>query len=79
MPPYSPVPDIAIIACDRISDADGPFYGAPDWLIEIRSPDRSTLDLQNKILYCLSNGTQLAWLIDLFCQQIWVWQVMIYP
>ncbi|WP_242049202.1 MULTISPECIES: Uma2 family endonuclease [Nostocales] len=74
VPPYSPVPDIVIIAGDRLSDADGPFNGAPDWLIEIRSPDQSTLDLQNKILHCLSNGTQLAWLIDLARQQIWVWQ-----
>jgi Uma2 family endonuclease len=43
-------------------------------MIEIRSPDQSTLDLQTKILHCLSNGTQLAWLIDLQKQQIWVWQ-----
>ncbi|MBD2447428.1 Uma2 family endonuclease [Nostoc sp. FACHB-152] len=74
VPPYSPVPDIAIIACDRLGDEDGPFNGAPDWLIEIRSPDQSTLDLQNKILHCLSNGTQLAWLIDIARKQIWVWQ-----
>ena len=74
VPPYSPVPDIAIVACSRLSEEDGPFNGAPDWLIEIRSPDQSTLDLQNKILHCLSNGTQLAWLIDLSRQQIWVWQ-----
>ncbi|NEP54924.1 MAG: Uma2 family endonuclease, partial [Moorea sp. SIO3C2] len=39
-----------------------------------RSPDQSTLNLQNKILHCLSNGTQLAWLIDFARQQIWVWQ-----
>ncbi|WP_228061325.1 Uma2 family endonuclease [[Phormidium] sp. LEGE 05292] len=32
------------------------------------------LDLQNKILHCLKNGTQLAWLIDITRQQIWVWQ-----
>ncbi len=74
VPPYSPVPDISIIACDRLPDEDGPFNGAPDWLIEIRSPDQSTLDLQKKILHCLSNGTQLAWLIDLSRQQIWVWE-----
>jgi Uma2 family endonuclease len=74
VPPYSPVPDIAIVACSRLSDEDGLFNGAPDWLIEIRSFDQSTLDLQNKILHCLSNGTQLAWLIDLSRQQIWVWQ-----
>lgn len=74
IPPYSPVPDIAIVATNRLPEEDGPLEGAPDWLIEIRSPDQSTLDLQNKILHCLRNGTQLAWLIDLTRQQIWVWQ-----
>jgi Uma2 family endonuclease len=74
VPPYSPVPDISIIAVERLPSEDGPLAGAPDWLIEIRSPDQSTLDLQNKILHCLSNGTQLAWLIDITRQQIWVWQ-----
>ena len=74
VPPYSPVPDIAVIARSRLPEEDGPFNGAPDWLIEIRSRDQSTLDLQNKILHCLKNGTQLAWLIDITRQQIWVWQ-----
>jgi len=62
-----------LLAIDRLSNEDGPLEGAPDWLIEIRSPDQSTLDLQNKILHCLSNGTQLAWLIDITRQQVWVW------
>lgn len=74
VPPYSPVPDISVVACNRLPAEDGPLDGAPDWLVEIRSPDQSTLDLQNKILHCLSNGTQLAWLIDLSRQQVWVWQ-----
>jgi Uma2 family endonuclease len=43
-------------------------------LVPPESPDQSTLDLQNKILHCLSNGTQLAWLIDPARQQVWVWQ-----
>lgn len=73
VPPYSPVPDISVVAGSSQGDEDGPLEGAPDWLIEIRSPDQSTLDLQNKILHCLSNGTQLAWLIDITRQQIWVW------
>jgi Uma2 family endonuclease len=25
-------------------------------------------------VHCLDNGTQLAWLIDIQRQQIWVWQ-----
>lgn len=74
VPPYSPVLDISIVACNRLPSEDGPLNGAPNWLIEIRSPDQSTLDLQNKILHCLGNGTQLAWLIDLSRQQVWVWQ-----
>jgi len=74
VPPYSPVPDISIVACARLPHEDGPLEGAPDWLVEIRSPEQSTLDLQNKILHCLSNSTQLAWLIDLSRQQVWVWQ-----
>jgi len=79
VPPLSPVPDIAVIASDRLAEEDGPFQGSPDWMIEIRSPDQSTLDLQSKILHCLGNGTQLAWLIDLQRQQIWVWQGMELP
>ena len=74
VPPYSPVPDISVIASPRLTDRDGPLEGAPDWLIEILSPDQSTLSLQNKILHCLGSGTQLAWLIDMARQQVWVWQ-----
>ncbi len=74
VPPMSPVPDISVIKSDRLSDEDGPFPDSPDWLIEIRSPDQGTLELQNKILHCLSNETQLAWLIDIQRQQIWVWE-----
>ena len=55
VPPYSLVPDISVIAIARLSDEDRPLEGAPDWLIEIRSPDQSTLNLQSKILHCLSN------------------------
>ena len=59
------MPDIAVIANGRLPDEDEQLQGPPDWLIEIRSPDQSTLDLQNKILHCLGNGAQLGWLIDI--------------
>ena len=79
VPPFSPVPDIAVIAIERLSDTDGPFEGAPDWLIEIRSPDQSTIKLQEKILHCMSQGTQLAWLIDIQRQQLWAWEAQELP
>jgi Uma2 family endonuclease len=65
VPPLSPVLDIAVVNRIRLGDDDVPLEGPPDWLIEIRSQNQSTLDLQNKVLHCLSNGTQLAWLIDI--------------
>lgn len=74
VPPLSPVPDIAVVAIERLSEEDGPFQGAPDWLIEIRSPDQSTVELQKKILHFVSHGAQLAWLIDIQRQQVWVWE-----
>ncbi|MGB3291501.1 MAG: Uma2 family endonuclease [Phormidesmis sp.] len=74
VPPLSPVPDITVVAIARLPKEDGPFQGAPDWLSEIRLPDQSTLELQKKIVHCLANGTQIAWLIDIQRQQVWVWQ-----
>ncbi|MGB0564362.1 MAG: Uma2 family endonuclease [Spirulinaceae cyanobacterium] len=79
VPPDSPVPDIAVVQRDRLPLEDGPLQGAPDWLIEIRSSGQSTpnfqaKDLQAKILHCLRQETQLAWLIDFEREQVWVWQ-----
>ncbi|WP_024545393.1 Uma2 family endonuclease [Picosynechococcus sp. NKBG15041c] len=73
VPPSSPVPDIVVVKTERLTE-DGPLQGAPDWLIEIRSLDQSTLDLQHKILHCLGQGTALAWLIDIQRERIWVWE-----
>ena len=56
VPPLSPVPDIVVVERDRLSTEDGPLQGAPDWLIEIRSPDQSTLELQ-RIESCTASPT----------------------
>ena len=69
----SPVPDIAVVAEARLPET-GHLQDAPDWLIEVRSPDQSTVDLEAEILHCLKHGTALAWLIDLQRNRIWVWQ-----
>ncbi len=60
----SVVPDITIIHQSRTPIKNGPIEGAPDWLIEILSPDQSTTKLIAKIQDCLDEGTQLGWLID---------------
>ena len=63
------VPDIAVFEYDRIpSDENGEisnsFLIAPDWTIEILSPDQSHTKVTKNILHCLKDGTQMGWLID---------------
>jgi Uma2 family endonuclease len=58
------VPDITVIHPSRIPTHNEPINGAPNWLIEILSPDQSTTKLIAKIQACLSEGNQLGWLID---------------
>ncbi|NMF60918.1 Uma2 family endonuclease [Pseudanabaena yagii] len=64
----STVPDIAVFTWERIpSDENGEvannFAIAPDWTIEILSPDQSQTRVTKNILHCLKYGTQMGWLI----------------
>lgn len=63
------VPDISIFKSARIPrDPDGSiandFNLAPDWTIEILSPDQSQTKVVKNIVHCLKHGTQIGWLID---------------
>ena len=63
------VPDISVFQWQRIPlNADGEientFEIAPDWVIEILSPEQSPSRVIDKIVFCLNHGTQLGWLID---------------
>jgi Uma2 family endonuclease len=63
------VPDIAVLTPDRIPrDLNGEiantFSVAPDWSIEILSPEQSHAKVTKNILHCLKHGTQMGWLID---------------
>ena len=63
------VPDIAVFAWERIprnqnGGVANVFALAPDWIIEILSPEQSQTKVTAKILHCLNHGTQLGWLID---------------
>jgi Uma2 family endonuclease len=40
------------------------FNAAPDWIIEILSPDQSQTKVTKKILHCLQHGIQMGWIID---------------
>jgi Uma2 family endonuclease len=63
------IPDVTVFTWAHIpTNEDGTIADriliAPDWTIEILSPEQSTSRVTSNILHCLSHGTQLGWLID---------------
>ncbi len=63
------VPDVAILNWENIRfDANGEpiddILIAPDWTIEILSPEQSSNRVTGNILHCLKYGCKLGWLID---------------
>ena len=63
------VPDISVFQWQRIpvnanGEIEDTFEIAPDWVIEILSPEQSQTRVIEKIIFCLNHGTQLGWLID---------------
>lgn len=74
----STVPDVSVFTCNKIPrDQNGEiantFPIAPDWTIEILSPDQSQTRVTKNILHCLNYGTQMGWLIDPDEQTVFVY------
>ena len=63
------VPDIAVLLWEQIefNDDDEPVDDvriAPNWTIEILSPEQSSNRVTGNILHCIRHGCQLGWLLD---------------
>jgi Uma2 family endonuclease len=63
------VPDVAVFTWEQIPRDDNGkvanvFALAPDWTIEILSPEQSQTKVVRNIMRCLSHGTQMGWLVD---------------
>ncbi len=74
----STVPDIAVFVWDKIPRKENGgvanvFSIAPDWTIEILSPDQNQTKVTKNILHCLKYGTQMGWLIDPAEQSVFVY------
>jgi Uma2 family endonuclease len=72
------VPDVAVFTWERIPRKENGgianvFQGAPDWTIEILSPDQSPTKVTKNILHCLKHETQMAWLINPEEQTVFVY------
>ncbi len=73
------VPDIAVFKWHRIPRTESgrianKFEIYPDWMIEILSPEQSANKVIKKILFCLNQGTELAWLIDSADESVMIFQ-----
>ncbi|HAC64958.1 MAG TPA: hypothetical protein DCF68_15860 [Cyanothece sp. UBA12306] len=63
------VPDVAVIAWEsfkinEIGEPEDNFFQAPDWSIEILSPDQKANRFIDNLLHCIKYGCQLGWMID---------------
>lgn len=63
------VPDVVVFKWERIPFLEGGiipnrFELAPDWAIEILSPEQSQTRLTEKLTHCLAHGTEVGWLVD---------------
>lgn len=63
------VPDVVVLKYENIPrDENGDIANiinqAPDFTIEILSPDQNAIKVTNNILYCLNHGCALGWLVD---------------
>jgi Uma2 family endonuclease len=73
------IPDIAVFRWQQIQlDENGEpvddVLTAPDWTIEILSPEQSSNRVTGNLLHCLKYGCQLGWLIDPDDRSILVFQ-----
>lgn len=73
------VPDIAVFTWERIPRQENGkvanvFAIAPDWTIEILSPDQSQTKVTKNILHCLKYDSKMGWLIDPKEQSVFVYR-----
>ncbi|MDW8296776.1 MAG: Uma2 family endonuclease [Raineya sp.] len=71
-------PDVAVVRKERweaLSEEQKEKFVplCPDFVIELKSPSDRLKDLQQKMQEWLRNGVQLAWLIDLQEQKIYIY------
>ena len=71
-------PDLAWISQNRwdalpATDRQGFAPIAPDFVLELRSPDQNFGDLKNKMEDYIAAGCRLAWLIDPQARKTWVY------
>ncbi|HEX4809253.1 MAG TPA: Uma2 family endonuclease [Bryobacteraceae bacterium] len=77
--PYRPVPqfelrrgDVVVVSKARLNavDPDDNLRGAPELVIEVKSPSNTRRQLRELASLCLANGCQSFWIVDIDKQSI---------
>jgi Uma2 family endonuclease len=73
------IPDIAVfdwakIEFDQTGEPIDDVWMAPDWTIEILSPEQSPNRVTDNILHCLNHGCRLGWMLDATDRSILVFE-----
>lgn len=73
------VPDISVFTWERIPRNENGGVAnkvtiAPDWIIEILSPEQSVNRVIEKIIFAFEYGTKLGWLIDPERKRVMIFQ-----
>ncbi len=72
------IPDIAVFSWERIPRKENGsianlFEIAPDWTIEILSPDQNQTKVTKNILHCLKYNSRMGWLIDPEARSVFIY------
>jgi Uma2 family endonuclease len=59
-------PDVAFVRSSRVADGipSGYFPGAPDFVVEVLSPNDRATDVAAKVADWLAAGAELVWVVD---------------
>ena len=67
------VADVAFISFERDAEAgDAYIAGAPELVVEVRSPSNTNAEIENKRSTCLANGCESFWLFDRGRERLWI-------
>jgi Uma2 family endonuclease len=69
---YSLIPDLSFVrkieGRELVDEGAAPYM--PEFVVEVKSPDDSFIEMREKALYYIKHGTQLVWLVFPAKQQV---------
>ena len=65
--------DVGFCILERDEEAGAEFLmGAPELIVEVRSPSNTNAEIEEKRTLCVANGCQSFWLFDRKRERLWI-------